>query len=301
MLGLLLCTGCAASEITPTTAPAPATTETTPINGTGLLWRIDLPGRAPSHIFGTLHLSDPRVVALPPAVEDAFESSASVGLESVKRGDSMRKIEAMGRLPAGRDLERIIGPDLFAEVIELSRSKGYILEELRLLTPWYIAILIEKMNRSPGGEPVLDEHLADTARAAGKTLFGLETVSENLAAYKDLPEAQQIDLLRTTLRAIETPEESRRAIRDADIHAYLAGDTGFLLRRWNAVFSTAGPERRQFGDRLLDQRSARFVDRMVPWIETGGSFFAIGAAHLPGKDGVIARLRDRGVNVVAVY
>ena len=54
-------------------------------------------------------------------------------------------------------------------------------------------------------------------------------------------------------------------------------------------------------DRLLDQRSARFADRMVPWIEKGGTFVAVGAAHLPGEGGMIALLLNRGFNVVRVY
>jgi len=157
--------------------------------------------------------------------------------------------------------------------------------------------LVEKLNRSPSGAPVLDDRLRD----AGKPVFGLETVGENLAVYAELPESQQIDFLRSTVTAFEMPSQIRRTVREADIRAYLAGDTGFLLQRWNAAFSGGGPARRQFGDRLLRERSVLFVERMVPWIEKGGTFFAIGAAHLPGKDGVIARLQGRGFNVTRVY
>ena len=74
----------------------------------------------------------------------------------------------------------------------------------------------------------------------------------------------------------------------AQFHQCLVEPTALILRQ-------------QFGRRLLQERSARFADRMVPWIEKGGTFFAVGAAHLPGADGVIALLRDRGFDVVAVY
>ncbi|MET0918230.1 MAG: TraB/GumN family protein, partial [Burkholderiales bacterium] len=37
----------------------------------GLLWRIDKPGITPSYVFGTIHIDDPRVLKLPPAVTRA--------------------------------------------------------------------------------------------------------------------------------------------------------------------------------------------------------------------------------------
>jgi uncharacterized protein YbaP (TraB family) len=246
-------------------------------------------------------VSDPRVATLPPAVEEAFRSSTAVGLESVKPDGRDEDLDAMLRLPPGGDLEQSIGPDLFNAVYRLSASEEGFKEDLRRLTPWAAALMVEKLNRSPDGAPVLDDRLRDAARAAGMTVFGLETVKENRAAYKDLPESQQIDLLRSTLRAAAMPRNVRRAARDSDIRAYLAGDTGFLMRRWNAAFSGGGRARRQLGDQLLDQRSARFADRMVPWLKKGGMFIAIGAAHLPGEGGVIALLRDRGFSVVRVY
>ena len=260
-----------------------------------MLWRIDHAGRAPSYVFGTLHVSDPRVVTLPPAVEGAFQSSAAVGLETVKRDRT-----AMYRLPAGGDLEQIVGTDLFEVLLRLGASEAGFEVKVRRLTPWAAALMVERINRSPSDAPVLDGHLRDTARADGKMVFGLEAAAENLAVYKDLPEPQQIDYLRSTLRAINAPPKIRRTVREADIAAYLAGDTGYLLRRWNAAFSGGSPARRRLGHRLLQERSVRFADRMVPWIEKGGTFLAVGAAHLPGTSGMIALLRDRGFNVAPV-
>jgi len=41
------------------------------------------------------------------------------------------------------------------------------------------------------------------------------------------------------------------------------------------------------------------ADRAEPYIKKGSTFIAVGAAHLPGKEGVIGLLRKKGYKVIA--
>src|SRR5262245_56512716 len=50
-------------------------------NAKGLLWRIEKAGLAPSHLFGTIHLTDDRVNNLSPAVKEALAGAKRVALE----------------------------------------------------------------------------------------------------------------------------------------------------------------------------------------------------------------------------
>jgi len=47
----------------------------------GLLWRITKPGHAPSHVFGTIHDADARVVELPAPAAAAFASARTLLVE----------------------------------------------------------------------------------------------------------------------------------------------------------------------------------------------------------------------------
>src|SRR4051794_37913259 len=47
----------------------------------GLLWRVEKAGAAPSHLFGTVHLADPRVTKLPDAVREQFDSARLFAME----------------------------------------------------------------------------------------------------------------------------------------------------------------------------------------------------------------------------
>src|SRR5262249_11590618 len=50
----------------------------------GLLWRVSSPGVAPSHVFGTIHLADPRVLDIPDPVVRALDRSKRYYAESVQ-------------------------------------------------------------------------------------------------------------------------------------------------------------------------------------------------------------------------
>src|SRR5690606_18237366 len=51
-------------------------------NRKGLLWKIDKDGIQPSYLFGTIHLSDPRVLTLPEAADAAYRSAKTVIIET---------------------------------------------------------------------------------------------------------------------------------------------------------------------------------------------------------------------------
>ena len=56
-------------------------------NTEAVLWKIEKPGVPVSYLFGTMHLSDPRVATLSPAVKDAIAQSKSVTLEVADLSD----------------------------------------------------------------------------------------------------------------------------------------------------------------------------------------------------------------------
>jgi uncharacterized protein YbaP (TraB family) len=52
--------------------------------------------------------------------------------------------------------------------------------------------------------------------------------------------------------------------------------------------------------RLNDDRNRRMVRRMIPYLEQGNSFIAVGALHLAGPRGILALLRKNGYTTESV-
>jgi uncharacterized protein YbaP (TraB family) len=84
--------------------------------------------------------------------------------------------------------------------------------------------------------------------------------------------------------------------------AYLRRDIEHIFRMMRAA---ERPDvralREKIDKRLLDDRNRRMVERMLPRFDDGGAFIAIGAAHLPGENGVLALLEGRGYGVTRIY
>ncbi len=59
-------------------------------NGKGLLWKLEKAGERPSFLFGTMHMSDPRVTTLPPAAQKAFDAADTIVIETTEVLDQQK-------------------------------------------------------------------------------------------------------------------------------------------------------------------------------------------------------------------
>jgi uncharacterized protein len=55
-----------------------------------------------------------------------------------------------------------------------------------------------------------------------------------------------------------------------------------------------------FLDRLITQRNKRMRDRALPLLKRDGAFIAVGAAHLPGKEGLLFLFEKEGYEVETI-
>jgi uncharacterized protein YbaP (TraB family) len=84
---------------------------------------------------------------------------------------------------------------------------------------------------------------------------------------------------------------------------YLSGDIGMTM----PMLKTVTPEEEgensdyaAFEQRVILDRNKVMAERAAPILDSGNVFMAVGALHLPGKDGVIELLRQQGFTVTAV-
>jgi uncharacterized protein len=264
----------------------------------GLLWRIEGKGAAASHVFGTVHVADPRVTNLPAPVVRELRDARSLTVEiGFAPANVMQLANRMVYLD-GRDLPAVAGAELYAKTAALATKLGLPEPALRLFKPWAVALLLSVPQQNP--DEVLDHVLARTAAGQGKPVRELETVDEQLAAFEDMPVADQTALLR---RAVENYERQPRTLGRV-IEAYLARDLAAMWRI-GAEESASGADARQLNEifvrRLLHERNARMIERMESELAQGRAFVAIGALHLYGERGVLAGLERRGWRVTRVY
>ena len=277
-------------------------------NGEGRLYRLTRDGRE-NFLFGTMHLSDPRILALPAATKTAFDAAHTVVIETTDILDgAMAQLAILARtdlvnLPAGKTLADYLDPAQKTAMTEKLGAIGIPLQSVQTLQPWFIAAgmmipACEQARMTAGAQP-LDMRLALDAKAAGKTVLGLEGATEQLEVMASMPMALQVDSLLATLAV----KDQLPAIFETMIELYLAGDIAMIQPLSETVMPkdqvtaeiTAGYK--AFDARIITQRNHTMAERMRPMLEKGGAFVAVGALHLPGEEGLVALLAAVGYRV----
>jgi uncharacterized protein YbaP (TraB family) len=264
----------------------------------GLLWRVEGRGAPASHVFGTLHLADPRVTRLPEPVARALADARSLTVEVGLDPAAFLALANRMMYLDGRDLPAVAGAELYEKAAALAGKLGLPEPALRLFKPWALAMLLAVPPQNP--EEVLDFVLARTARAQGKPVHQLETLEEQVAIFEGMAEADQVMLLR---RAVTEYEQTPRLIARM-VEGWLARDLE-ALRRIGAEAAGGSAEATRlyetFTRRVLTERNVRMAGRMQARLKEGGAFVAVGALHLYGDSGVLAELERRGWKVTRVY
>lgn len=264
----------------------------------GLLWRIEGPGAPPSHVFGTVHVDDPRVTRLPPAVARALEQAHSLTIELAFTPANLQALAGSMLLQDGRDLPAIVGAELFAKAAAATTGFGPPEPVLRLFKPWAVALLLMAPRQKP--EHVLDYALMRLAMERGIPVHELESVEEQIAVFDGMAEADQVALLG---RAVREHERLPRTVGRI-LAAYLARDLAAMWRISQEGSDEDAQARRLnevFVQRVLEARNTRMAERIETRLKEGGAFIAVGALHLYGERGLLARIERRGWRVTRVY
>lgn len=272
-------------------APLPAETER------GLLWRVETTQGEINYLFGTIHSEDPRVLELPGPVSQAFDSAQTLVLEmDLGAQDALAMGEVM-MLPPGKNLQTLIGEELYRQSVAALAGRGYPEAVLERLQPWAIVLTLSMPQPKTG--LFLDYVLYLQAAEQGKSVVGLEQMGEQLAVFTSLSLDEQLSLLRDALREQDRfPQMFERLLE-----AYLQRDLQALaaLSEQQSMGGSDQALQQRFMGSLVDERNRRMAERLLPLLREGGVFAAVGALHLPGETGLLALLRRQGLRVSPVY
>jgi uncharacterized protein YbaP (TraB family) len=279
------------------------------VNGDTLLFRVEKEGATPSYLFGTMHLTDERVVDLPPKAKDAFDRARAVAIESTEILDPAKAQMALFSKPEltmftdGTGLSDYLDDDQRAVLKAGLAERGVQLALVERMKPWLITAMVAlpkcEMDRKNEGQPFLDMKLAQDAEKQGKELVGLETIVEQFEAMASLPMKFHVQGLVDSIELGDRIDD----VIETMIELYADGRTGAVWPMLRSVSPDQGEDAgyADFEETMVHIRNETMVERASPLFDEGGAFVAVGALHLPGEKGIAALLDKAGYTVTPVY
>lgn len=278
---------------------------------TPLLWQ----GRLGSHqisLFGTIHVPDPRVLDLPPAVQQAFDRADRVVTEVPLDPSRQAELAAVLLLPEGQRLRAIIGEARFGRLEQRVRKAlaptapevaPLVALMLDRLKPWAALAQLATLEYLPdllAGRTSLDAQLYAEATKAGKKVGGLETVAEQAGTFDAFSEDEQGTLIDEALRDLDSPSQ---AVTGATlVEWYLDGDEARLATALSQGSSNQDLARK-FEAEVLIKRNFRMAERIETLRRDAPDesvFVAVGALHLVGAENLPQLLQARGYELSRV-
>ena len=250
-----------------------------------------------SYLYGTMHVQDSRVFQFKNGIQEAFNRCEIFALEL--NMDSINTFQLMDELimePPNR-LDSLLTKKEYEMVSQYFKDTlGVGLMIFNKMQPIYTSQLISFEKLKKDQDVALDIYFFNEAKKQNKTTVGLEFMEEQLNAFKSIPYDVQAKEL---FKAVENAYKGEGQEIDELIEYYLNEDLDKLLElTLNSQFMDEEINI-IFKQVFLIDRNHKMAERSIKYMKSGPTFIAVGAAHLPGKEGVIENLRKKGYTVEA--
>ena len=261
-----------------------------------LLWKITGNGLTkPSYVFGTIHIADKRVFHFTDSLYNSLEQSEGFATE-LDMGSVMSAYlkQALEKDEENDDTDKKEGSEKYlVDVLDiklinkyksaLEEKFGKPIDKIKLRD-------IDKIKEGWMGDVIrkgemntfMDAYLFDIARRQGKWVGGIEDPEDQFGLNEKFSIEEKLESLDTDSKTIEWM-----------ISTYLKQDLDAIDHSYEI-----SPRSK---DAILIKRNIKMARRMDSLAHIRSMLFAIGAAHIPGREGVINLLRKRGFIVTPVF
>lgn len=249
-------------------------------NNYTLLWEITGNGlEKPSYLFGTIHVRDAKAFHFSDSVWKALQASNTLVLEA--HPDSL--MAAMHQM-VWQNKEGLAGNLNTAQkdkvMQQFEKKNGYLPDSSMLSDPLFIVNAMRMEDEKPDDMPTfMDAYFYGLARTWKKQILGIEHSSTQIDMMLG---ADAIDGL------FNQDELAEKEGKELLIEAYQTGNLEYIWQQLQNVGAD---------DEQLVSRNQTMCQNLIPLLSQNTLFIAVGAAHLPGREGIISLLQQRGYSL----
>ena len=253
-----------------------------------LLWEISGKGLSkPSYLFGTIHMICAADFIMNDQAKRSFAKTDKLTLE-IDMSDA-EQMAAMQKMAMGdKPLSETLTPEDYERLDAIvQKHAGISVKQLDSFTLLTVMSVLSSRSFGCMDLKFYEMEFIEMAKNAKKPVAGLETVKDQVALFESGISTKDI---------LEMMEASDESVTKKMVEIYKKQDLQemYTLMTDDKLMS---PETRKL---MLDNRNMNWLKMMPNMMKKESVFFAVGAAHLPGKNGVIELLKKAGYTVKAV-
>jgi uncharacterized protein len=265
-----------------------------PAPKSALLYEITGPDiKESSYLFGTIHIICSKDMFPADRFDTYFNKTKQLYLEFDMDDPAVLQNAVGGSmLTDGKGVKNMVTAEEFSKIDAVFKDYlGISFDYLQGFKPMAASALLMTSPKVVGcPRPVMyDNQLAQRAGERKMPVLGLETAAEQIAVFDSVPLEKQVkDLVKTASDPAKDMKEFQSLYR-----TYLAQDS-------DALYDVAADGMRLSGysqEKMLDMRNANWIPIIEREVRNVPTFFAVGAGHLGGKNGVVALLRAKGLTL----
>ena len=262
-----------------------------------LLWRISGKNIThPSYLFGTMHILCAKDAGLSDSLKAAIKKCDEIYFE-INLGDMMGMLNSMKfmKMNGNTTLADLLKPE------EYARVKDYFAKNvpfppfsmLERFKPMLVSGIIEEQAMDCPEKDGMEMQILSESKNYDKPVDGLETAEFQATLFDSIPYAEQA---KDLVNSIDSADQNKKMTRQL-VELYNSQDLDGIdsLSR-----KDDGGAESSHMDLLLYSRNRKWAGLLDGLLRQKSLLIAVGAAHLPGKGGVIDLLRKEGYTVEPV-
>jgi uncharacterized protein len=261
----------------------------------GVFWKLERGGETAGYLLGTIHSEDPRVLDFSEEFLSKLSSCDVFAMEMVPDLPTLHRLTEYMNYQDGKTLASVIGAERFGLLTEAMSSYRLSADFITHMKPW--AAMMTLSSPPPNTGFFMDLSLSLRASGNASEVVGLETLEQQLSFLENMPAAMQISLLDQAIAEVGRVEQLQSKMVDA----YLENDLELLRSITDEELQTVGDDvSNYFYQHGIAERNQRMLTALLPMLESSKVFVAVGALHLPARQGLLELLSESGYQLVAL-
>lgn len=260
-----------------------------------LLWQITRKGLpAASYLYGTFHLMCPEDLVVNNVLREKFKATKQLYLE-LDMDDPSIMLQMMMNTGMKGDttLSKLLGEKEYDSVSAIfQKAAGIPLSMLNGMKPLFSMAAVFPALLDCQANEGWEKKFMELANENKEEIKGLETVKEQLDVVDSIPYMVQAKMFSKTLLNLDSTKKALQQL----IKLYKEKDINKLQQ-----LTTEDNDFGSYDKIMIEKRNAKWLTAIAEQARQVPTFFAVGAGHLGGDNGIINLLRKKGFIVKPVF